>query len=294
MIIQVGDSYLNPLAWSVSCFLRPPLVESVARGHVPKPGSAWQAHPAHRRASLMPACAPLPSRSLPASPQVLPTQLVPDEKEGKILRVRLIMKVSAGPCCAASCLRRCPWVMCMSLLCCVGVHVCGCLRKSGWLAHRRAPAAIRVPTIVSRRRLLPRFPLQDGKKLFDPVYLFDQGSTLSWIPCGRKLTCSFPGACRWLDGGGGTAHSSSGGKRRQASPLLQQQRQASQRRLPCVRTSGDPRPPERPPLCRHQDVLRPRHLLRRGGVRPGDGRPVRQAGGERAVPQGWYLPARGR
>ncbi|KAL4435185.1 hypothetical protein ABPG77_001867 [Micractinium sp. CCAP 211/92] len=57
--------------------------------------------------------------------QVLPTQLVPDETEGKILRVRLIMK--------------------------------------------------------------------DGKKLFDPVYLFDQGSTVSWIPCGRKLTCSFPG-----------------------------------------------------------------------------------------------------
>ena len=57
--------------------------------------------------------------------QVLPTQLVPDEKEGKILRVRLIMK--------------------------------------------------------------------EGKQLFDPIYLFDQGSTVSWIPCGRKLTCSFPG-----------------------------------------------------------------------------------------------------
>ncbi len=57
-------------------------------------------------------------------PQVLPTQLVPDD-EGKILRVRLIMK--------------------------------------------------------------------EGKKLFDPVYLFDEGSTVSWIPCGRKLTCSFPG-----------------------------------------------------------------------------------------------------
>jgi hypothetical protein len=56
---------------------------------------------------------------------VLPTQLVPDEKEGKILRVRLIMK--------------------------------------------------------------------EGKQLFDPIYLFDQGSTVSWIPCGRKLTCSFPG-----------------------------------------------------------------------------------------------------
>jgi phosphoribulokinase len=28
---------------------------------------------------------------------------------------------------------------------------------------------------------------------FDPVYLFDEGSTMSWIPCGRKLTCSYPG-----------------------------------------------------------------------------------------------------
>ena len=55
---------------------------------------------------------------------MLPTQLVPDD-EGKILRVRLIMK--------------------------------------------------------------------EGSKLFDPAYLFDEGSTVSWIPCGRKLTCSFPG-----------------------------------------------------------------------------------------------------
>ena len=58
-------------------------------------------------------------------PQVLPTQLIPDEKEGKVLRVRFIQK--------------------------------------------------------------------EGKKLFDPVYLFDEGSTISWIPCGRKLTCSYPG-----------------------------------------------------------------------------------------------------
>lgn len=27
----------------------------------------------------------------------------------------------------------------------------------------------------------------------DPVYLFDQGSTVSWVPCGKKLTCSYPG-----------------------------------------------------------------------------------------------------
>jgi hypothetical protein len=34
---------------------------------------------------------------------------------------------------------------------------------------------------------------KEGSKMFDPVYLFDEGSTISWIPCGRKLTCSFPG-----------------------------------------------------------------------------------------------------
>lgn len=61
----------------------------------------------------------------PTPPQVLPTQLVPDDK-GQYLRVRLIQK--------------------------------------------------------------------EGSKMFDPVYLFDEGSTISWIPCGRKLTCSFPGA----------------------------------------------------------------------------------------------------
>lgn len=59
------------------------------------------------------------------SAQVLPTQLIPDEKEGKVLRVRMIQK--------------------------------------------------------------------EGVKFIDPAYLFDEGSTISWIPCGRKLTCSFPG-----------------------------------------------------------------------------------------------------
>mmetsp|Transcript_5430 Transcript_5430/g.18887 ORF Transcript_5430/g.18887 Transcript_5430/m.18887 type:complete len:376 (+) Transcript_5430:74-1201(+) len=57
--------------------------------------------------------------------QVLPTQLIPDDNEGKILRVRMIQK--------------------------------------------------------------------EGVKFFDPVYLYDEGSTISWIPCGRKLTCSYPG-----------------------------------------------------------------------------------------------------
>ena len=57
--------------------------------------------------------------------QILPTQLVKEEKVGSILRVRLIQK--------------------------------------------------------------------DGVPDFNPVYLFDEGSTIDWIPCGRKLTCSYPG-----------------------------------------------------------------------------------------------------
>lgn len=57
--------------------------------------------------------------------QILPTQLIKDDKDRKVLRVRLIQK--------------------------------------------------------------------DGVEGFDPVYLFDQGSTIYWTPCGRKLTCSYPG-----------------------------------------------------------------------------------------------------
>ncbi|MEW6496856.1 MAG: phosphoribulokinase [Cyanobacteriota bacterium] len=57
--------------------------------------------------------------------QILPTQLLQDDKESKILRVRLLQK--------------------------------------------------------------------DGVEGFDPVYLFDEGSTIEWRPCGRKLTCAYPG-----------------------------------------------------------------------------------------------------
>ena len=92
-------------------------------------------------------CTPSPAAPAAPAPQVLPTQLVPDEKEGKILRVRLIMK--------------------------------------------------------------------EGQKLFDPTFLFDEGSTVSWIPCGRKLTCSFPGercgrrqACGLWCGGKGETRAS--------------------------------------------------------------------------------------
>ncbi|MGF1458048.1 MAG: phosphoribulokinase [Leptolyngbyaceae cyanobacterium] len=42
---------------------------------------------------------------------------------------------------------------------------------------------------ILRVRLLQK----EGIEGFNPVYLFDEGSTIDWIPCGRKLTCSFPG-----------------------------------------------------------------------------------------------------
>eukprot|EP00172_Hildenbrandia_rubra_P003696 Plantae.Rhodophyta-Hildenbrandia_rubra.ctg6208.p1 GENE.Plantae.Rhodophyta-Hildenbrandia_rubra.ctg6208~~Plantae.Rhodophyta-Hildenbrandia_rubra.ctg6208.p1 ORF type:complete len:441 (+),score=118.03 Plantae.Rhodophyta-Hildenbrandia_rubra.ctg6208:775-2097(+) len=41
---------------------------------------------------------------------------------------------------------------------------------------------------VLRVKLIQR---EGGK--FDPVYLYDEGSTIDWVPCGRKLTCSYPG-----------------------------------------------------------------------------------------------------
>ena len=34
---------------------------------------------------------------------------------------------------------------------------------------------------------------RENKENFDPVYLFDEGSTIEWTPCGKKLTCSYPG-----------------------------------------------------------------------------------------------------
>ena len=57
--------------------------------------------------------------------QVLPTKLIKDDKERKILRVQMIQK--------------------------------------------------------------------EGVEGLEPAYLFDEGSTINWVPCGRKLTCYYPG-----------------------------------------------------------------------------------------------------
>ena len=40
-----------------------------------------------------------------------------------------------------------------------------------------------------RVRLMQR----EGIEGFSPAYLFDEGSTIDWRPCGRKLTCAYPG-----------------------------------------------------------------------------------------------------
>lgn len=34
---------------------------------------------------------------------------------------------------------------------------------------------------------------KEGIENFEPCYLFDEGSTIDWRPCGRKLTCAYPG-----------------------------------------------------------------------------------------------------
>lgn len=50
-----------------------------------------------------------------------------------------------------------------------------------------------IPNDTERKVLRVRLIQKDGVAGFDPVYLFDEGSTIDWRPCGRKLTCSYPG-----------------------------------------------------------------------------------------------------
>jgi phosphoribulokinase len=43
------------------------------------------------------------------------------------------------------------------------------------------------------KTLRVRMIQKEGVEDFGPAYLFDEGSTIDWTPCGRKLSCSFPG-----------------------------------------------------------------------------------------------------
>ncbi|MDX2229503.1 MAG: phosphoribulokinase [Leptolyngbyaceae cyanobacterium bins.349] len=46
---------------------------------------------------------------------------------------------------------------------------------------------------TERKVLRVQMIQRDEVEGFEPAYLFDEGSTIDWIPCGRKLTCSYPG-----------------------------------------------------------------------------------------------------
>jgi phosphoribulokinase len=46
---------------------------------------------------------------------------------------------------------------------------------------------------TERKVLRVQMIQRNGVDGFEPAYLFDEGSTIDWIPCGRKLTCSYPG-----------------------------------------------------------------------------------------------------
>lgn len=50
-----------------------------------------------------------------------------------------------------------------------------------------------IPDDTERKVLRVRLLQDENKSNFDPVFLYDEGSTIDWIPCGRKLTCSYPG-----------------------------------------------------------------------------------------------------
>jgi len=43
------------------------------------------------------------------------------------------------------------------------------------------------------KTLRVRMIQKEGIPDFNPVYLFDEGSTIDWTPCGKKLSCSVPG-----------------------------------------------------------------------------------------------------
>merc|ERR1712224_1068274 len=38
-----------------------------------------------------------------------------------------------------------------------------------------------------------KFIQRTGQENFEPAYIFDQGSTVSWVPCGKEIACDFPG-----------------------------------------------------------------------------------------------------
>jgi len=55
------------------------------------------------------------------------------------------------------------------------------------------PTDLVAPEEDEDKKILKVRMIQRESRGFDTTYLYDEGSTISWIPCGRKLTCSYPG-----------------------------------------------------------------------------------------------------
>lgn len=50
-----------------------------------------------------------------------------------------------------------------------------------------------IPDDSERKVLRVRLLQDENAPNFEKVFLYDEGSTIDWVPCGRKLTCSYPG-----------------------------------------------------------------------------------------------------
>merc|ERR1719230_1258704 len=69
-----------------------------------------------------------------------------------------------------------------------------------YVAPQRADADLVIqvlPTELAKddtgKILKVKFIQAIDKDNFAPSYLFDEGSTITWVPCGKKLTCEYPG-----------------------------------------------------------------------------------------------------
>jgi len=68
-----------------------------------------------------------------------------------------------------------------------------------FVAPQRAKADIVIQVLPTQlveddsSLLRVRMIQKEGNSVFEPAYLFDEGSSIQWTPCGRKLTCSYPG-----------------------------------------------------------------------------------------------------
>merc|ERR1712224_530296 len=69
-----------------------------------------------------------------------------------------------------------------------------------YVAPQRADADLVIqvlPTELTKdetgKILKVKFIQAKGVDNFEPAYILDEGSTVSWVPCGTKLACDFPG-----------------------------------------------------------------------------------------------------